>query len=204
LYRGDAVPWQALFPLGGKAGIVDVGAIGEIGEIFEADIDADLFLAWGTCDRLDLLAADAHKPLARRGAFDDGGLGRALDGSVHDQLDMADLGEDELPFVVAFIHQSKTAVIASGGILREGQAMIAQARLEPRIAYLLAGCSAAKKGLESEIDALDDVLQDLGQFWVDILTCRQFCALVGKAKGEARHAIGIAPLLQGVIIDLAA
>jgi hypothetical protein len=86
--------------------------------------------------------------------------------------------------------------------------MIAHARLEPRITYLLAGFASAKKGLESEIYALDDVLQnlgiDLGQFWAHVLACRQFCALVSKAKGEASHAIGIAPLLQGCVIDLAA
>ena len=138
-------PGKGSFLFPEKAGIVDVGAIREISERGQPDIDPDLFLGRAKRDRLDLLAADAHKPLARRVAFDDGGLRCALDGPVHDHLDMADLGEDELPLVVAFMHQGKTAVFARGGILGESQAMVARAGLETRIANLLAGFASAKK-----------------------------------------------------------
>src|SRR6266566_9745532 len=47
-------------------------------------------------------------------------------------------------------------------VSHKGQAMIAQAGLESRIANLLTRFASAKEGLESEIHALDDVLQDLG------------------------------------------
>ena len=58
-----------------------------------------------------------------------------------------------------------------------------------------------------QIDSLDRILHDLSvhfsQFRADLLAGRQFRALVSKAKGDARHPVGIAPLLQGGIVHFA-
>jgi hypothetical protein len=144
----------------------------------------------------DLGAADRDEPLARGGALDDGGLGGALHAPVLDHLDMAEFGEDQL----AVAREGETALLA---VLRKGEAMIAKPGFVAWEANLLALLAPAREGLEGQVDALEHVLQGLG---VDLCEFRahrfargEFRALVGEAKGDPSHAVGIAPLLQGAL-----
>ncbi len=190
---------KGFFFLAEEAGIVDVLVCGEIGKGLEPHINADLFRRGEQALGLHFAAADRDVPLARGRAFDNGSLGRALDRAMHDHLHLPKLGKHEL----ALTGESKAVPV-----LLEGEAIIAKARPKAGIAWLLARLAPAEKGGESQINPLDRILHDLrvdfSQFRADFLASGQFSALLSKSKEDARHAVGIAPLLQGGIVHFAA
>jgi len=194
---------KVCFFLPEEAGIVDVLVCGEIGKGLEPHINADLFRRGGQVVGLHFCTEDRDVPLASGSAFDNGSLGRALERAMHDHLHLPKLGKHELALLLALTGERKAVPV-----LLEREAIIAKARPKPGIAWLFARFAPAEKGGESQINPLDQILHDLSvdfsQFRADFLASRQLSTLVSKSNGDARHAVRIAPLLQGGIVHVAA
>src|SRR2546426_4564795 len=95
-------------------------------------------------------------------------------------FDMPNFSEDKCPLLL-FARLNIEAV----AVLLEGQGVIAQVGFKARVSWSLSHCAPAEKGPESQINALDHILQDLrmhlGQIRAHLFACWQFCALVGVA-----------------------
>ena len=139
---------KLLFIPAKEAGIADLLAGRECSETFQANIDPNALGAQRKRRRFDL-AGEASVPVAYRIPANREGLDLAFYRSVLDDLDPADLREQQ-------------AMLAKGeSVLLESEAVIPTIAAEARIAGFLARFHPSKEGLESQVDSFLDILQDL-------------------------------------------
>ncbi|RIH81706.1 hypothetical protein Mterra_03020 [Calidithermus terrae] len=148
------------------------------------------------------LATEHHIPMLSL-SLHRRGLDLPFERAVELALDRADaVEEDPLP---ASLHLDP-------GLARlgEGERVVALPSLEAGVARFLSRSrlDPAEEALEGFVHPLDDVLQDLG---VDALVLRQLGAYLGQppfllveAHRFARFLVGLPPLLQGRVVQLAA
>ena len=203
-FREPAIGFcQRVLFLAKEARVVNLLPVGEVGKGLESHIDANVLRRGWQRDRFHLVAADRDVPLASRTSLDDGRPGDAFEGAMLHQFHVADFGEHQL----AVPRERKAALVAGGSIPRERQASIAGPRAIAGVADALTRGAPPKKGLESQVHALDHVLQHLGvdfrQLRAHVFARRQLRALLGEPKRDARHAVGVPSLLQCRVISLA-
>ena len=152
---------QLLFFFPEKPGDGNLFPSGEEGKGLESHIDAHMLIRWGQYVWIDLIAREAYKPLARRVSHDAARFDDAFHGPVLDHLEMPDLGKGELALFV----DAETR-------LRVGEGSVAEPGFIARVAGRLASFHAQEEGLEGFVDAMQDILQDLGVdgfiFWPDL------------------------------------
>ncbi len=147
--------------------------------------------------RLDRIAREAHKPLARRGSHDAARFDDAFRGSVLYHLEMPNLGKAELALCI----DAETR-------LRVGEGIVAESGLIARVAGCLASFHASKEGFEGFVYSMQDVLQDLGVdgfiFWSDLFDGGKLGTLLREGEALAAQLIGVFPLLQCGVVQLRA
>src|SRR4051794_22118514 len=122
---------------------------------------------------------------------------------MHPELEGTQLREG--PVLVAPTCACESGAVA---VLRIGEAVVAVATLEARIAGLLAGRHAAKERLESPVYAQNNILQDLTMdgavLRAHLFDRGQLGLLFVVADRLARHAVGVASFLKGSVVQLLA
>jgi hypothetical protein len=142
---------QLLFGKLKEARVLDPLAGREVREAFQPDINPD------DCGRSDergarlYFAREGRVPLARGRAAQGAGFWLTLKRTMKARLDLADLGELQMPALER----------AARRHLREGEAVIPMRAPESRIARLFARLEAAKEGLKGQIEPEGNVLQNL-------------------------------------------
>ena len=180
-----------------EARIVDPLTSRERGKGHKTHIHADNAFSWRQGMRLGL-ARETGVPFARRGAVEGDGLGRSLDWTVQDDLDRANLTDNQpLTF--------KAYPIA---VLWIGHAIVAPEWLEARVARLVSPVlDALKERLERQVNPHLDVLQDLAMYQFErgarLFPEWQQRLCVIQPKRDA-FGIGITARGKGLVIDKAA
>jgi hypothetical protein len=180
-----------------KPGIGDLFASREEGEGLESHIDAYVLIRRGQYLRLDLIAREAHEPLTRRVSHDAARFDDASRGPVLHHLEMPNLGKGELALFI----NAETR-------LRVGERSVAESGFIARVARRLSRFHTQEEGFEGFVNAMQDILQDLGVngfiFWSDCFDDRQLGALLREGDALAAQPIGVFALLQCGIVQLGA
>ncbi len=141
---------KGLLFLAEKARVCNLFCIGKCGKGLQSHINANLSRGFWQTLRLTL-DREGHVPFACAISLNSTGFDRALDGTVVDHLDRANLGE------------CHTIIMGeTEATLREGEAIIAVTAPKAREARRFTGFAASEKGFEGQINAHSNVLQDLG------------------------------------------
>ena len=140
---------QCLFFSAYEARVFNLLRSGKGGKRLQSDINADLF---ASCRQTFRLAFDreADVPLASRGAIDGAGFHRALDGSVIEHLDRANLREAHT-----------TLMGDAKATLGKGETIIAISTTKAWVSWVLTRFEATEEGFEGQIDTDSNILQDL-------------------------------------------
>src|SRR5258706_3140542 len=183
-----------------EARIGDLLPRAEGGEGLQAPVDAHRLPHGRQGRRHGALTREGDVPLARAAAADVGSLGRALDGTMQNDLHLADIHDAQA--------LSVRVQCAADWHLREGEAVVAPLATEAGIAWLLAGFATAEESLEGEVDAHGHVLQHLrlhtGHRPTRGFERGQFALLVIQAYRLLPLFPGSAALGQQVVIQPAA
>lgn len=139
---------QCLFFLAEEARVSDELTVGECGEGFQANVNADGFLGWRQRSGPDLLA-ERGEPLAVDAA-DGAGLEFAPRPAVEFGLHLPDLGEAD-----AAVSDLETVV------LRVSDAVVLALPFKTREARSLAFGDPLEERLERQLDAVNHILQNL-------------------------------------------
>jgi hypothetical protein len=188
---------QLFFFCSEKARGINLFTSGEEGKGLESDIDADVLSRWGQSDRIDLIAREAHKPLARRVSDDTARFDDAFEGPVLDHLEMPNLGKGELALFI----DAETR-------LGVGEGIVAEPGFIAWIARLKYSFHALEEGFEGFVDAMQHILQDLGVdgfiFWSERFDGGKLSTLLREGDAETAHPIGVFALLQCGVVQLRA
>ena len=155
----------------------DLLPIGECCKRLEPDINTNLVWVLRQSLRFDFTGKTGI-PFAGRGSGDSAGFGSPSHRPMKLDLDVPNLGENELPILD----------LASARDLGKGDAIVSAIAFETWIAWIFTSFYPSEEGLKSKIDTHGHVLQDLG---VDILERRPllFQDRIGLLLLIARDAI---------------
>ncbi len=184
---------QLFFFFPEKAGGVNLFASGEEGKGLEPHIDAYVLIRWRQSLRIDLIAREAHKPLARRVFHDAARFDDAFEGPVLDHLEVPNLGKGELALFI----DAETR-------LGVGEGIVAETGFIAREAGVMSSFHALEECFKGFVDSTQDILQDLGVdgfiFWPDLFDGGKLGTLLREADALAAHLIGVFSLLPcGVV-----
>ena len=186
---------QSSFGVAQMVRVRDGRARRERGEVLQADIYAD------TCARLwqvaALITCNAKRDVpAVNFSLNGDGLNRPFYGTGEAHATTPYLGERQL-----VAHNLPPR-------LRKSERIIAVFVPEARIAGLLSSFDSAEETVEGLLHALESVLQDLavhgGQIQTLLFDVGQLVGLALVVERDARLSVGVSPLLQSGVVQLAA
>jgi len=149
---------KCLLFLAKKARVRYLFFITESSKGLETDINTHLGRRWLKTFRLTL-DREGNIPFAGTTTADSAGFQFALDRSMVDHLDRANLGE------------SHTVMGDTETTLRKGEGVVAVSTTETRVARVRSCFTASKKGFEGQINTYCNILQDLR---MDLFQCSTF------------------------------
>ena len=180
-----------------KSGSGNLFPGGEVCEGLESDIDPYVFTRSWQDLRLDLIAREAHKPLASSVSHNAARFDDASGGPVLHYLEMPDLGKRELALLI----DAET-------LLWVGEGSVAGSGFIARVARCLASFHTREEGFEGFVNPVQDILQDLGVdgfiFWSDRFDAEKLGTLLCEGDALAAQPIGLFSLLQGGVVQLPA
>jgi hypothetical protein len=181
---------KPLLSIAKEAGIIHLFTVGQVSEVFEANVKTDSFTHM--CRRLKLvLNRETGIPMDTV-SLDSDNLDLPTDRTVQLELERANLGQCE-PIVV----QGPTQL----GI---GETVVSIPTLKAK-AWV---STPTKESLERLVYPVKNVLQRLAihvcKVWSGLLAFYKSGGLVGKADTLARHAVGISSVLERGVVQLSA
>ena len=175
------------------AWVLDGLARRERGEVSQAQVNSNGIISVRECVALLDLAREGGVPLLAL-TLDGKRLDRSTDRTMQLDFERANLGEAQV-----VVMRERVAP------LRIGETVVAMLTLVARIARCLPIFHTAKERFHSFLDSFEHILQDLR---VDVfvllsklLDVRKLVRLVIVVHRFASHAIGVAPLLQGGVVE---
>lgn len=188
---------QGLFLFPEEAGVFNRrGLIGKGSKGMQAHVDAHSLIAGRKMQSFNF-ATEGYVPFAGGRAADGGRLGFTAHLPVHDNLDMANLGDRQPTIFDA----------APGRDLGEGDGIVPALTLKPRKARLLTGLATAEERFEGQVYSDCYILQNLGMGQVDIagrLDAGKHSGLLVIAQRGLLNLPGIFTLLQQAVVEIPA
>ena len=153
---GRCAPSRTTVELGGRYSLIG----GQVGEVFQPNINANLLLRDWQGFRVFHLTREGGPPLASGVALEGAGLGSAFKRSVKQDSNLSDLGDRQGSATVRGAPSRRTFEFAPVSHLGTGERVVAIPPLEPGIAWFLSRFHPSIEGLHGKVKTHSDVLQD--------------------------------------------
>ncbi len=181
-----------------ESGVLDPRAVRQDGELLDPDIDADGVGGLGEGGWFDF-HGEAGEPTSGSIPVDGEPFDLPFDGTMLLDPDIPYAGESEGP--ISLEGEATVRVL-------EGEGVVTPLPLEPRITWVLSGLTPSPEGLESEVDPLAGVLNNMGMTGPDdrIVCPPVLDHPIGVVEGESPSFlfIGIPPHFEAEVVSSSA